>query len=222
MAMLDATAVDAPRAQPGAMPMFDLDAFHAEPLQREPFDYLVVPGFIRPDALEAIHRDYPQIDGPGNMAADGLDSGPAFANLLTTLQARPFAELVGEKFGVDLTACDPTIAVRRYCEATDGNVHTDHRSKVVTLLLYFNPTWEHAGGKLRMLRSADDIEDYAAEVAPYGGTLLAFRRTDHSYHGHTSYVGERRMLQLSWTRGGGVSRYVSGLTKPVRRLLNMS
>jgi hypothetical protein len=30
------------------------------------------------------------------------------------------------------------------------------------------------------------------------------------------------MLQLSWTRGGELGRYVSGRTKPVRRLLNMS
>ncbi len=222
MATPDAMAVEAQRAQPDPMAMFDLAAFHAKPLQHEPFDYLVVPGFIRPDALEALNRDYPQIDGPGNMAAGELDSGPAFAQLLTTLQGPAFAELVGEKFDVDLSGCTATIAVRRYCEATDGNIHTDHRSKVITLLLYFNPTWEHAGGKLRMLNSARDMEDYTDEVTPCGGALLAFRRTDHSYHGHTSFVGERRMLQVSWTRGGHVSRYVSGLTKPVRRLLNMS
>ena len=41
----DAMAVEARRAQPDAMSMFDLDAFHAKPLQHEPFDYLVVPGF---------------------------------------------------------------------------------------------------------------------------------------------------------------------------------
>jgi hypothetical protein len=222
MATPDAMAVEAQRAQPDAMSMFDLEAFHAKPVQHAPFDYLVVPGFIRPDALEALNRDYPQIDGPGNMAAGELDSGPAFSQLLTTLQGPAFAALVGDKFDVDLSGCTATIAVRRYCEATDGNIHTDHRSKVITLLLYFNPTWDHAGGKLRMLNSARDMEDYTEEVTPSGGALLAFRRTDHSYHGHTSFVGERRMLQVSWTKGGHVSRYVSSLTKPVRRLLNMS
>ncbi|MGD8497948.1 MAG: hypothetical protein PVG82_03510, partial [Chromatiales bacterium] len=45
-----------------------------------------------------------------------------------------------------------------------------------------------------------DIEDFAAEVPPIGGTLLAFRRTDDSYHGHKQFVGERRMLQLSFLR----------------------
>jgi hypothetical protein len=222
MATPDVTAVETRRTQPGSMSTFDVDAFHATPLQRKPFDYLVVPGFIRPDALAALNRDYPQIDAPGNMAADNLDCGPAFAQLLATLQSQPFADLVGEKFDVDLRGCAPTISVRRFSEATDGNIHTDHRSKVITLLLYFNPGWEHAGGRLRMLNSVTDIEDYAAEVVPCCGTLLAFRRTDVSWHGHKPFVGERRMLQLSWTRGGELGRYVSGLTKPVRRLLNMS
>jgi SM-20-related protein len=191
-------------------------------LQRKPFDYLVVPGFIRPDALAALNRDYPQIEGPGNMSADSVDCGPAFAQLLATLKSEAFADLVGEKFDIDLRGCSATISVRRFSEATDGNIHTDHRSKVITLLLYFNTGWEHEGGRLRMLNSLTDIEDYAAEVVPCCGTLLVFRRTDLSWHGHKPFVGERRMLQLSWTRGGDLGRYVSGLTKPVRRLLNMS
>jgi SM-20-related protein len=222
MATPDAAAVETRRTQPGSMSMFDVDVFHATALQRKPFDYLVVPGFIRPEALAQLNRDYPQIQGPGNMSADDLDCGPAFAELLATLKSQPFAELVGEKFDVDLGGCSATISVRRYSEATDGNIHTDHRSKLITLLLYFNTGWEHEGGRLRMLNSASDLEDYAAEVTPCCGTLLAFRRTDISYHGHRPFVGERRMLQLSWTRGGDVARYVSSLTKPVRRLLNMS
>jgi SM-20-related protein len=222
MAMPDMTAVATKRAQPDALPMFDVDAFHATPLQREPFDYLVVPGFIRPDALDALNRDYPEIAGPGNMSADNLTAGATFTQLLASLQSRAFADLFAEKFDIDLAGCPTTIAVRRHSEATDGNIHTDHRSKLLTLLLYFNTSWEHEGGRLRLLNSATDLEDYAYEVTPCCGTLLGFRRTDHSYHGHKPFVGERRILQLSWTRGGDFGRYVSSLTKPVRRLLNMS
>ena len=39
----------------------------------------------------------------------------------------------------------------------------------VIVLVYFNEQWEHAGGRLRILRSADNIEDYVAEVKPMGG-----------------------------------------------------
>ena len=97
MATPDVTAVETRRTQPGSMSTFDVDAFHATPLQRKPFDYLVVPGFIRPDALAALNRDYPQIEGPGNMSADDADCGPAFAQLLATLKSEAFADLVGEQ-----------------------------------------------------------------------------------------------------------------------------
>ena len=80
------------------------------------------------------------------------------------------------------------------------------------------------GGRLRFLRSTD-LEDYAAEVAPLGGTMLAFLRSERSYHGHERYVGERRMIQMSWVREGLLDRYekrLNRLTKPVRRVLNKS
>lgn len=222
MATSEVTAIGAERSRSGLLTLFDVDAFHATPLQRAPFDYLIVPGFLPPHALAALNRDYPAIPGPGNASPDNLRAGPAFHQLLAELRSDAFADLFAAKFDVDLRGCPTTISVRRLCEATDGNIHTDHRSKILTILLYFNEDWPHEGGRLRLLNSAHDLEDYAAEVTPAGGTLLGFRRTDNSFHGHKPFVGERRILQLSWTRGGDVTRYLSGLTKPVRRLLNMS
>ena len=219
--MATATAARAPTAD-FASEMFDLAAFAAAPLQTDPFDYLIVPGFIRPDALAALNRDFPAIEGPSNHPPERLRYGPSFATFLDSLQSPELAALYGRKFGVDLAGCHATIAIRRYCEATDGNIHTDHKSKVITVLFYFNQRWPHEGGRLRLLRSATDMDDYAAESVPEGGAMLAFRRTDHSWHGHQPHVGERRILQLSYTRGGDAARLVSSLTKPIRRLLGKS
>jgi len=205
-----------------AGPLFDFHAFEAAPLAHDPFDFLIVPGFVRAEALDALNRDFPAVDGPGNLSPDGLSYGPAFAALLGELRSGDFAARFSAKFGIDLSSAAATITVRRHCEATDGNIHTDHRSKLLTVLLYLNKEWAHEGGRLRILRSATDIEDHAAEVVPAGGTMLAFRRTEGSFHGHKPFVGERRILQLSFTRGGDLARRVSGLTKPIRRLLNMS
>jgi hypothetical protein len=202
--------------------LFDFAAFDATPLARAPFDHIVVPAFLRADALAAVNRDFPPIEGPSNFTPERVTCGPAFAALIEALRGRAFARHFERKFDLDLDGCATTISIRRFCEATDGHIHTDHKSKLITVLLYFNPTWPHAGGRLRMLRSATDLEDYAAEVVPAGGTLLAFRRTDNSFHGHKPFVGERRMLQLSYTRGGDAARFISGLTKPVRRLLGKS
>jgi SM-20-related protein len=202
--------------------LFDLAAFDAAPLACDPFDYLIVPGFLPATALRALNRDFPAIEGPSNFPPERLTYGPAFAALIAALRGRPFAALIENKFQLDLSGCATTISIRKFCEATDGNIHTDHKSKLITVLLYFNEDWPHAGGRLRMVRSASDIEDYAAEVIPAGGTLLAFRRTDNSFHGHKPFVGERRMLQLSYTKGGDTARFISSLTKPVRRLLGKS
>lgn len=222
MASALASAVAPAPAPLAPSALFDDPVFEAAQLVREPFDHLLVPHALRPEALAAINRDYPAIDGPGNHAPEGLRYGPAFATLLDELRSPRFADRIGAKFGVDLGGCVPTIAIRRFCEATDGNIHTDHKSKVITLLLYFNETWPHPGGRLRLLRSASDLEDYVCEVEPAAGHLIAFRRTDNSFHGHAPHVGERRFLQLMWTRGGDLSRTVSKLTKPIRRLLNIS
>ena len=89
--------------------------------------------------------------------------------------------------------------MRKFCERTDGHIHTDHKSKVITVLVYFNDQeWNTDGGCLRILRSSSSLEDYTAEVKPLGGRLLAFHRTDWSWHGHKKFVGERRMLQYNF------------------------
>ena len=180
------------------MSLINLDALRTTQLQPDPFDYLVVPGFIDVDALARINRDYPAIDTAANHVLENLTYGSAFESLMEELRGPSFATLLGEKFDMELVELPTTVTVRKFCERTDGNIHTDHKSKVITVLVYFNEQWEHDEGQLRLLRSKDDIENYAAQVTPLGGTLLAFRRTDHSWHGHTRFVGERRMVQINY------------------------
>lgn len=180
------------------MPLIDLDALRRAPLVREPFDHLVVPDALAAADQRAVRDHYPDIDTPANHRLEDLQPGPAFAELMAELQGPEFARALGARFDLPLETMPTTITVRKYCERTDGDIHTDHRSKVLTVLLYFNPEWPSPEGRLRLLRSPDDLADYAAEVPPLAGTLLAFRRTDHSWHGHSRYVGERRMVQLNY------------------------
>ena len=54
---------------------------------------------------------------------------------------------------------------------------------------------------MRVLSMTDlgiDIEDFATEIPPNGGTLASFLRTDNSWHGHEPYVGERRYVMFNW------------------------
>lgn len=54
------------------------------------------------------------------------------------------------------------------------------------------------------MRNGEDLENYTAEVEPAGGTLIVFLRSDHSWHGHHSYEGPRRAIQLNWVLDQGV------------------
>jgi SM-20-related protein len=180
------------------MSLINLDVLRDAQLHTDPFDFLVAPGFLNSEVLAQVNADYPSIDTAANHALENLQYGPAFKALMAELQDQAFATVLGERFDMELASLPTTVTVRKFCERTDGNIHTDHKSKVITVLVYFNEQWDHEDGQLRMLRSKGDIEDYAAQVPPLGGTMLAFRRTDHSWHGHTQFVGERRMVQVNY------------------------
>ncbi|MDG1945504.1 MAG: 2OG-Fe(II) oxygenase [Halioglobus sp.] len=180
------------------MPLININALRTAALHSDPFDYMVVPGFLGAEALARVNSDYPGIESAANHTLESLSYGVAFAALMKELRGPDVAAALGEKFDMELASLPTTVTIRKFCERTDGNIHTDHKSKVITMLLYFNEQWDHEEGQLRLLRSKDDIQNYAAQVSPLGGTLLAFRRTDHSWHGHTRFVGERRMVQVNY------------------------
>lgn len=214
---------DCPRQQVitrmSTMSYFNLAALDAVPLNRDPFDYLVVPGFLTAEGLAAANRDYPEISTAGNKDLEALNYGAGFHALIEELNSPAFIGRIAAKFGINLDNAITTITVRKFCEASDGNIHTDHWSKLITVLVYFNTDWADNGGQLRLLRSATDIENYAAEVAPNGGTLLAFRRSDHSWHGHKQFIGERRMLQMNFVKPSRMARYTQQIDRLSTRVM---
>jgi hypothetical protein len=184
----------------------DLAAFRATPLVRQPFEHLVVPAFVRPEVSAAVNADYPDIDSPGSFPLPELTFGSAFRELLDALTGPEMRLAFEEKFAINLKGRPTTVTVRGRCGPRDGRIHTDTPSKIITVLIYMNPTWEQAGGRLRLLRSGDDIEDVVTEIPPVEGTLVAFRRSDNSFHGHKPFLGPRRVIQLNWVTGRGSKR----------------
>ncbi len=188
------------------MPALDLAAFRRTPLTQKPFPYLVVPGFIRREALSGVQADYPQIDKPGSFPLPTLGYGRAFADLIRELESAEVRRAFEEKFGLDLSGRPTMITVRGRCQERDGQIHTDTETKIITVLIYMNGAWEAPGGRLRLLRSSTNLDDVILEVPPVEGTLLAFKRSDNSWHGHKPFVGERRVIQLNWVTDAGVVR----------------
>lgn len=206
--------------------VLDFDAVEKTPLVNDPFNFMVAKNVIPAQMLEQVNEDYPAIDIPANFKPENLSYGPSFGQVLAELDSPEFEKLIERKFNVDLSRTTKSVTVRKLSEPSDGNIHTDHWSKVITVLLYFNPEWHQEGGRLRLLRGKSDIEDYAAEVTPEGGTLLAFQRSNKSFHGYKEFDGERRMVQVNWVRSDPVALQAQRLsrlgTHTGKRLLRMA
>lgn len=186
--------------------MLDFEKFRTTPLTCEPFEFLIVPEFVKADVRAAIDNDYPEVARPGSFPLREVTYGPAFAKLLEEMRSAEFRQAFEEKFNVDLTNRPDMITVRGRCSEKDGKIHTDSETKIITILIYMNPAWESSGGRLRLLRSGTNLDDVIQEVPPTEGTLLAFRRSNNSWHGHKPFSGPRRAIQFNWVTSDAVVR----------------
>ena len=191
------------------MSLLNLATFNATQLCRQPFEYLVVPRFLKAEGLAKIHADYPKVDRPGSFPLSEVTYGPVFGALIEELRGDAVREAFAEKFGVDLKNRPTMFTVRGQCWEKDGQIHTDSATKIITILIYMNPKWEESGGRLRLLRSGTDLDDVILEVPPEEGTLICFRRSENSWHGHKKFVGPRRVIQMNWVTSQKVLRYES-------------
>jgi len=189
------------------MDVFDYEALARAPLKRDPYEHIILPGFVKFEALCQINHDYPHIEHAGSFPLASLEFGPSFQALVDAMESEAFRKAFEDKFEIDLSSRPTTITVRGRSDTRDGNIHCDSESKIITILLYMNPDWDDAGGRLRLLRSQKNIHDVAAEVPPCGGALVAFLRSDHSWHGHLPFIGERRVIQFNWVTGEGSQRF---------------
>jgi len=198
--------------------MIDLERFGSCPLIREPFEHLIVPGFLRADALDRILEGFPEIEKGGSFPPSELSFGPDFQSLLDELHSDPLRRAVEKKFEIDLAGRPTMVTVRGQARSKDGRIHTDSRTKMVTVLLYMNRGWAEPGGWLRLLRSSESLDDYFAEVPPEAGTAVFFRCTENAWHGHTPFVGRRRAIQLNWVLDESVVRREQGRHRLSARL----
>ncbi|MGH7124462.1 MAG: 2OG-Fe(II) oxygenase, partial [Stellaceae bacterium] len=136
----------------------------------EPFPYIIVPGFLLPTGQAGLAADYPEIREAGSFPVGDLQFGCRFQAFLAELEGPKFRTAVERAFEVDLEGRPTMVTVRGHARPRDGRIHNDSRTKLITVLIYMNEAWEAEGGRLRLLRSPDDLDDVVAEVPPQAGT----------------------------------------------------
>ena len=189
-----------------AMALIDLARLRDSPLHRDPFDFVVVEDFLAADSAGRLVDEFPAVPGHGSYPLSTLACSPLFAHLAAELEGEGMRRAVEEKFALDLAGRPTMITLRGYSDGKDGGIHTDSVTKLVTVLLYMNHEWSEPAGRLRLLSGPADLDDYAAEVPPLAGTMVAFRRSAVSFHGHEAHVGKRQSIQLNWVTNASVVR----------------
>jgi SM-20-related protein len=180
-----------------------IDKLRAAKVETEPYTYTIVPDFLPAQTVSRINATYPRIEKGGSYPLEMLDASMAIKEVIDELDGPEFEAAVADKFGVALQGRPKMYSLRGYTRAKDGQIHTDSKDKIITVLLYLNEDWRQPGGRLRILRDGRDVDNFAAEVPPDNGTLLIFKRSDNSWHGHHPFEGQRRSLQMNWMTSEG-------------------
>jgi len=178
--------------------VLDAEALKNAALVPEPYPYFIVDNVIRPEALARVVEAFPPIPKRGSFPLDAVTCTGAFATLMEEMQSDELRQLIGERLGMDLSDRPPMLTLRGHTEAKDGEIHTDSKDKLVTVLVYLNPGWQAPGGRLRVLYNERDLEPYAAEISPEAGRCIVFKVTPNCWHGHEPFAGERRSVQLNY------------------------
>jgi hypothetical protein len=181
--------------------MIDFDAVREAHAWTSPYPHATADDVLSGGVRIALQHDFPDIARPGFFPLSEMSVTGAFKALIDDFTSDEFADIMSEKLGLELRDKPRLITVRKWSAASDGRIHNDSESKIASALIYLNDSWSQSGaGCFRFLRSADAFSDYEREVAPLTGAMVAFRRTDNSWHGHLPFVGERRVVQMAYLR----------------------
>ena len=193
------------------MPGLDWGAIECARLVRFPFDHVAIPQMLLPACANAIPREFPAIRNSGSYSLADAPPGPALGGLIDDLMSDRFRAHMADIFAVDLEGRPAVVTLRGQCSRRDGRIHIDSASKVLSLLIYLNDDWSGGEGQLRLLANRDSLADAPVEIPASLGSMVAFRRSDTSWHGHSPFVGQRRALQFNYLRDSRAS--VVGLVR---------
>jgi hypothetical protein len=187
--------------------LIDLNSIKSAPINESFFPFFSVLNCITEEG-KALPQNFPDLNKGGSYPSDMPGLSPVMENLIAEIESKEMQEALSEKFGINLDDVEVVTTIRGYSRLKDGQIHTDSKTKVLTLLLYLNESWEEDTGLLRMLKNNHDLEDFIEEIPATLGSLVVFKVTENCWHGFHPFEGKRLSLQMNYIKKESVSQHL--------------
>lgn len=197
-----------------------LDELKNATVSSSPYAYFVVENSIVESEVQAVIKDFPKIEQGGSYNIEDVEIKPHFAQLLASVDTPEFRQILTEKFEVDVMKHPMMITLRGFSRQKDGRIHSDSKSKLITILIYLNESWDAPTGRLRILNDDKDIHNYVTEINAGPGSLVAFKVTDNGWHGYIPYEGQRQSIQINFLtseKANAKHKFFHGLSAKLKK-----
>lgn len=198
-----------------------LDALKNAEVASTPYPYFVVENALADSEVQAVIQDFPKIEQGGSFNIEDVEIKPNFDRFLKSLDTPEFRQILTDKFDVNVMEHPMMITLRGYSRQKDGRIHSDSKSKLLTVLIYLNESWDASNGRLRILNDDKDINNYVTEINAGPGSLVAFKVTDNGWHGYIPYEGQRQSIQINFLtseKANAKHKFFHGLSAKVKKI----
>ena len=180
------------------MRLLDKDKISTAFVEKEFFPFFHVENaFLEGVDSSELVASFPNIGTGGSFPSEDIPKGP-IKQLIKELESDDFKSILEDKLNVDLNNSKVVTTLRGFSRSRDGQIHTDSKSKILTVLLYLNPLWDNKIGNLRLLKENSNLDNYITEISSDFGNLVAFKVTENCWHGFEPFEGKRLSIQLNY------------------------
>ena len=163
--------------------------------------------FLNKQDHKRVAADFPNLNKGGSFPSSSVSYGESIQSLLDYLEGDQMRNILENKFGIDLKDKPVVSTFRGYSRIKDGKIHSDSKTKIITVLLYLNEKWDESNGLLRMLKENNNIDNYITEIPASMGSMVAFKVTNDCWHGFIPYEGKRCSIQLNYLYKEALSQH---------------
>ena len=198
-----------------------LDALKNAEVSHTPYPYFIVENALADSEVQAVIQDFPKIEQGGSYNIEDVEIKPNFDRFLKSLDTPEFRQILTDKFDVNVMEHPMMVTLRGYSRQKDGRIHSDSKSKLLTILIYLNESWDAPNGRLRILNNDNDINNYVTEINAGPGSLVAFKVTDNGWHGYIPYEGQRQSIQINFLtseKANAKHKFFHGLSAIMKKI----